>query len=313
MYKPKMFKEAEKSTASENLFVNIIVFVLILLIILVAESIIPSIMVNPELKQFIAENPTTNMKELIKISTELTMRPNIFIVSLICTGFGTLISVIYCRFMEARHLRSMGMRKEKAALHYGTGLLVGIALMTSIVLISVVTGINRISLCSDINFGLLALFLGGFLIQGMSEEFIFRGYLMNTLGSRHNTVIAVAVSAAAFSLAHFFNPGFNLLVFFNLAMFGVFAALYMICFDDIWGVCGIHSIWNFTQGNFYGISVSGTGDMDSVFRTTAKSSSAILTGGDFGIEGSILTTIVLTAGAVIMFLLIRKKSAQTHE
>ena len=313
MYKPKMFKEAEKSTASENLFVNIIVFVFILLIILIAESIIPSIMVNPELKQFMRDNPSAGMKELVQVSTELTMRPKIFLVSLLCTGFGTLISIIYCRYSEARHLSSMGVRKEKVATHYGTGLLVGIVLMTSIVLISVVTGINRISLCSDINFGLIALFLGGFLIQGMSEEFIFRGYLMNTIGSRHNTVIAVVISGVAFSLAHLFNPGFNLLVFFNLALFGVFAALYMIYFDDIWGVCGIHSIWNFTQGNFYGISVSGTGDMDSVFRTTAKSSSALLTGGDFGIEGSLITTVVLTAGAVIMFILIRKKSAQTAE
>lgn len=307
MYKPKIFRDAEKSTASDNLIVNVLVFIFIMAIIMLAEAAIPSIMVNPELKRIIAERGNADFGEMVKISSELMMQPNVFAVTLLCTGFGTLISMFYCRFVEARHLRSMGIRRENAVKRYFTGFAVGIGLMTTIVLISLIFGINRIALCPDINFGIIALFFAGFLIQGMSEEFIFRGYLMTTIGSRHNTAIAVGISAVAFSLAHLANPGFNLLVFFNLALFGVFASLYMICFDDIWGVCGIHSIWNFTQGSFYGISVSGTGDMDSVFRTTAKSSSALLTGGDFGIEGSLITTIVLGAGSVIMYMLIKRK------
>ena len=81
----------------------------------------------------------------------------------------------------------------------------------------------------------------------------------------------------------------------------------MILTDDIWGGCAIHSIWNCTQGNLYGISVSGTNEMESVMKTVAASDSKILTGGDFGIEGSIFTTIVLVTATAIVYLLMKKK------
>lgn len=308
--KPKMFEESKKSTASENLLVNIIVFIVIWTVIMIAESIIPGIMTNNELQQRLtAEGLLENMDfgRIMTISTEVSMIPKYFIPSLLCTGFGTLISIIYCRFIEARHLSSMGIRKKKMGTHYLQGLVVGIVLMTAIVLLSIVFRINNITICANINFALIGLYLIGFFVQGMSEEFIFRGYFMNTLGGRHNPVIAITVSAVAFSLAHIFNPGFNFLIFINLALFGTFASLYMIYFDDIWGVCAIHSVWNFTQGNFYGISVSGTGNTESIFRTTAVSSSDILTGGTFGAEGSIITTVVLISASAFMLYRISKQ------
>lgn len=309
--KSEMFEESKKSTASENLIINIVVFIFMFVIIMLAESVIPAVLSNPELQQiFKAEGllENTDFSRMMEISAEVNMKPKYFIPTLFCTVFGTLISIIYCRFIEARYMSSMGVRRKKAGIHYLQGLAVGVFLMTAVVLLSAAFGINRISLCSNIDFGLIALYFGGFLVQGMSEEFIFRGYLMNTVGSRHNGFIAVGVSAAAFSLAHLTNPGFNFLVFINLALFGVFASFYMIAFNDIWGVCAVHSIWNFTQGNFYGISVSGTGNTESVFRTVPVSSSVILTGGDFGIEGSIITTVVLGLGTACVLYKIRKNN-----
>lgn len=309
--KSEMFEESKKSTASENIIVNIIVFIIVFAVITLAEAVIPTIMSNAELSQkFINEGLTESgdFERMMQISTEVSMQPRYFIPTLFCTAFGTLISIIYCRFIEARYISSMGVRKEKGFIHYLQGLGVGILLMSAIVLLSVAFGINKISLCSNINFGLIGLYLLGFLLQGMSEEFIFRGYLMNTLGAHHKPWTAVLVSAAAFSLAHIMNPGFNLLVFINLALFGVFASVYMIYFNDIWGVCAVHSIWNFTQGSFYGISVSGTGNTESVFRTNAVASSVILTGGEFGAEGSIITTVVLSAGIALILYMMNKKT-----
>ena len=49
-YKPKMFEESKKSTASENLIVNILVFVGIFLIIILAESVIPTILSYDEIQ-----------------------------------------------------------------------------------------------------------------------------------------------------------------------------------------------------------------------------------------------------------------------
>ncbi len=311
--KPKMFKESEKSNVSENLIVNIFTFIVVMAIILIAESVIPWIMARDAIYARLGEmndaGGELSFDTIRRVTTEISMQSNVFIVMLFCTVFGTLIAVLYCRYAEARPLRSMGFAKPKAGLHYLQGVLVGAVMMSVIALGSVIFRASNISLCSSIKPLTVLLTLFGFLLQGMSEEVIFRGYLMNTIAGRHHPFIAIGVSAVAFSLAHVLNPGFGPLVFFNLAMFGVFASLYMIVFDDIWGVCAIHSAWNFLQGSFYGISVSGSGQAESIFRTTPNTSSKLLTGGDFGIEGSIFTTVVLAAGIALLWLKLTKAPA----
>ena len=306
--KSKMFEESKKSAASENIVVTLVIFFIMLLVIQIVESIIPTIMSNSELRERIAAEGITDVKIMMNIATEVLMQKKYLIPTLFCTIFGTIISIIYCRFVEARHLSSMGMRRRKAGLHYIQGLGVGFVMISATALLSALFGITEITRCKSVDIGVIGLMLGGFVIQGMSEEFIFRGYLMNTLGGRHNPWLAVIISSAAFSLAHIANPGFNLFIFFNLALFGVFAALYMIAFDDIWGACAIHSIWNFTQGSFYGISVSGTGETESIFRTVAASEAKLLTGGEFGIEGSIITTFVLIVSSILVLIKIKKQN-----
>ena len=56
---------------------------------------------------------------------------------------------------------------------------------------------------------------------------------------------------------HLANSGITVLAFLNLTLFGVFASVYFIKRGNIWGIGALHSIWNFVQGNFYGIRVSG--------------------------------------------------------
>lgn len=315
--KPKMFKEAEKSSASENIIVNILIFIAVFVVVMLLESVIPAIMTMPEIMSRITEEGllgiNADTQRITEISTEVSMKQKYLIPTLFCTVFAIAGSLVYCRFIEARHLSSMGLRRRKAVTHYFQGFIVGIVMMSALVGISWLFGAVDITVCKNVNYGAIGLFFLGFLIQGASEEFMFRGYFMNTLGSRFHWLIAVSVSAAAFSLAHIANPGYGLLVFFNLALFGAFAGLYMICFDDIWGACAIHFIWNFTQGCVFGISVSGTGETESILRTAASGSSALLTGGEFGIEGSIFTTIVLLAAITLVMMKIIKNNKKISE
>lgn len=314
--KSEMFEESGESLGSPSLPVQIFSFVIVFFIIYILEAIIPSIVsIDPMMQEMQSQgmlDGTTKitLKNSMAAATIISASPKIMIPSLLSTVFGTITSVIYCRNIEVRPVTSMGIRKGKIIPHYFMGLVTGIVMMTVITLMSVVFGVNSISVCSNINFGIILLYLLGFFVQGMSEEFIFRGYLMTTIGGHHSGILAVAISSAAFSAAHAFNPGFGVLSGINLVLFGVFAGMYMVCFNDIWGVCGIHSIWNFMQGNFYGISVSGTGNTESVFRTAARTSHGWLSGGKFGIEGSIFTTVVLAAGIVMVFLKIRKNQSQ---
>lgn len=314
-YKPGMFREAEKNSGAESLAGKIITFIVVFIIVILLESVAPTILTMPQISS-IAEDPEITQlefgdrfKTMVGVTSGImSASPSIMIVSLFSTIFGIITSVVYCRMMELRTLSSMGFRKEKAGAHYLRGLLTGFCLMAAITGLSIVTGVNRIAFEGG-NAGIILLYLAGFLVQGMSEEVIFRGYLMTTIGGSHKTWLAVLISAAAFSLAHAGNPGFGVFSAFNLALFGVFAAMYIIAFDDIWGISAIHSIWNFTQGSLWGISVSGTGGIESIFRTSAKSSISFLTGGEFGIEGSVFTTIVLGAGIYVLWRKITKQSS----
>lgn len=318
-HRPKMFEEASHTHTSKKLYVILLSFIAVMIIILVLESIIPGIvttrpMLDELQKQgYLDGSQKLSMKDSVAIATKVSGIPKVMIPSLFSTIFGTIAALFYCRFVEMRPMRSMGIRKKKLIPHYLLGLAVGIALMTAITLLSAAFGVNSISMCSNVNYKLLAMFLLGFFVQGMSEEFIFRGYLMTSIGgSGQHTLVAVGISAVAFAFAHAGNPGFGPVPFINLTLFGVFAAFYVILFDDIWGICAVHSIWNFTQGNFYGISVSGSSNTESVFRTTAVSSKSYLTGGKFGIEGSIFTTITLLIGtAVLIYAISRKKVQET--
>lgn len=320
-YRPKMFDEASKSHASKNIFIIILIFIAVFIVIAILESIIPGVVsIKPVLEELAnSDLDDTSVlfdpNEITALAARVASKPEVMIPTMYSTIFGTICSLIYCRCIEVRKVSSMGVKKAGFFRNYLPGIGIGLALMTTAVLLGALFGIHTVKLSDDINIGLIVLYFFGFIVQGMSEEFIFRGYFMTTIGgSGRHTLTAVCISSVAFSLAHASNPGFGPLPFFNIALFGAFAALYMILFENIWGVCAIHSIWNFMQGNFYGISVSGTGDTTSVFRTVSKSSSVFLTGGKFGIEGSILTTIVLLiATAAVVYGISKKSAAQAAE
>ena len=69
--KCRMFEESKKSTASENIIITIIIFLVMFVVIQLAESLIPSIMSNSELKQRIIAEGTTDIKRSMEISVDV--------------------------------------------------------------------------------------------------------------------------------------------------------------------------------------------------------------------------------------------------
>ena len=215
----------------------------------------------------------------------------ITVISLFATAAVTIVCLIYCRFIEKRKISSMGFRKNNALAEYLVGALIGIAIFSVAVGICLVTGALRFDgISTNIRWGFLILFFVGFLFQGMSEEVVCRGYFMISLSRSVSAVMAAVVSSIAFACLHLQNNGIAPLAFVNLTLFGLFAAVYMLKRGNIWGVCAIHSLWNFVQGNFYGISVSGMSKMETVFNMSSVSSKELWNA----------VTIVLVVGIVVM-------------
>lgn len=306
--RPEMFRQAESSRVN-NIFLQILFFILVFIVIMIAEAIVPSAMMIPKLMEYIMSDKFTGVnQEYMDFVMEVQADYKNMIATLFSTVFGTIFSVIYCWFIEKRPLSSMGIIKNKAFPNYIKGMFIGLLMFTGVFIVNIIFGaVNFNGINTDLNIGIFIIYLLAWLVQGMSEEFIFRGFLMNSIGGKHGTLPAILISAGAFSLAHIFNSGVTVLSLVNIFFFGAFMSLYMIHSENIWGVSAMHAIWNFSQGNLFGISVSGTSSGETLFLTSSAENKNFINGGAFGAEGGIATTVILAVSFAVLFLCIYRK------
>ncbi|MDQ6675287.1 MAG: CPBP family intramembrane metalloprotease [Chloroflexota bacterium] len=140
----------------------------------------------------------------------------------------------------------------------------------------------------------------GFMIQGPAEEILFRGYILENVKAKWGLGWAVSASSLTFGLLHSLNPHFGLLPFVNLLLFGVATALYKVVVDNgqLWGVFGIHTVWNWLQQVVFGLPNSGAGPVadNAVFTISPNTSlPEPIWGGGFGPEGTLGASLVLLA------------------
>lgn len=229
------------------------------------------------------------------------------LISLISTVALAICAILYCKIFEKRKLPTLGLRKSNIALEYGVGAIIGLAMYSLAFLIAFLTGSVKFEGGASFTFPIILFFLA-FIIQGASEEIFIRGYLMTSVARDYKVFLAVFFSSAVFSLIHISNAGVTVLALINIFLFGVFEGIYVLKRGDLWGACAIHSMWNFAQGNIFGSSVSGMGQMPSIFRVVSNPNMTAANGGAFGIEGGFACTIVVLVAIGIILLIPPKKS-----
>lgn len=220
----------------------------------------------------------------------------------------TIVFILYARYVERRSARSIGFTRRRIFAHYATGLVAGAALCAAVLGICTASGAMSFTGVNDaVDPRMIAAIFVGFLFQGMSEEVMLRGCFMVSMANRAPVWVAVAVSSVVFSALHLMNDSVTLLAFVNLVLYGVFAALYFLRTDNIWGVAALHSAWNFVQGNVFGVEVSGMASRHTIFEfAAAEGAPEWLSGGGFGLEGGVATTAVFGIGIAVMLLLPRR-------
>lgn len=232
--------------------------------------------------------------------------------SLYLTVIPILVSVLYCRFIEHRSLRSMGFTKQHCLKDYLIGSVIAIVMMGSGILIATLGGaLHFDGFTFKGSIGMLILFVIGWMIQGLSEEVQYRGFLLMSLGAKNHRWIAILVSSLAFAAAHLGNSGITVLSVVNLILYGAFAAIYFLRTDSIWGIAALHSFWNCAQGNLFGQKVSGLVLDTSLFTFSQNEGYDWLHGGSFGPEGGVAITLVLLIGITVLLLIPQRKSADT--
>ena len=213
--------------------------------------------------------------------------------------------IFWVKVIEKNALSSLGFVKRNWLKYLGWGIMFSLVQMGVIALIYQVSGIGSFAL-NELSLEPILFILGLFpfwLLQGGTEEVATRGWLLTRIAARTNLPLAIAISSSLFGILHMGNAGVTFLSVLNIILDGVLAALLFIYTDSIWLVVAQHGTWNYVQGNLLGFQVSGTGADASIFSFTMGSGPDWLTGGEFGAEGSIITTLVLLLSVVIVYFL----------
>ncbi len=233
-----------------------------------------------------------------------------FYMLVVMFGLTALMLSGWVLWFERRPLSTIGFN-EHGLTRFVRGYLVGLGFLLATVGVIWIAGGYRIEgggvfASAALGAGLLPIgaLLLGFIVQGSTEEIVFRGWLMQLIASRHGLVIALLVNAVLFGLAHAGNtePTKELaLGVVNIVLFGTFIGLYAAREGSLWGVCGWHAAWNWLLGLGFGLEVSGhVLDVTPlvVDLTTTEGAPWWLTGATFGPEASVVTTVILLGASV---------------
>lgn len=222
-------------------------------------------------------------------SDNLLLVQNFALIAVIAAFF------LYCKLVEKRSAQSVGFVKRGALKQYLRGSLLGLLMISLSLGIGLLSGTMAYEgIILSVPWWIILLWLLGFMVQGMSEEVALRGYAMVSLSNRMPVVWAILITSIVFGALHAFNSSFSWLAMVNLILYGIFASLYFLHTNNIWAVGAHHSIWNWAQGNLYGVEVSGMKVDATVFRFSSTGSNDLISGGGFGLEGGLAATLIIS-------------------
>ncbi|MHD0396388.1 lysostaphin resistance A-like protein [Staphylococcus simulans] len=211
------------------------------------------------------------------------------------------------KFILKKSTGSLGFYKQNWIKQYGLGAAIGSVMLIVVYLLSLLIGGTQTVFNPDASALIIFGYLIGFLIQGMTEEVLTRSLIMNVFSAKKGIVYGVIINSIFFSLMHGLNPGVDILALINLFLAGLFFSLLFYWSGSIWVAGAAHSLWNFVQGPILGVKVSGAGMPNTLLSTDLFENRALLNGGNFGLEGGLLDTLVSIVVCVILWKLCQRK------
>lgn len=230
--------------------------------------------------------------------------------ALVAAALPGVVAVAAALAVDRRTLTDLGLGVDRDwMIDFAFGLGLGAVLMTGVFLVALVAGWVRVV-------GLFAAgsspggFAGGFaaltalfLVVGVSEELVARGYVLTNVAeglagylTREQAVaVAVLASSLLFGVAHLRNPGATPLSTLGITAAGVFLAVGFVLTGDLAIPAGVHVSWNLFQGGVYGFAVSGLGVGTAVVDTD-ETGPDLVTGGAFGPEAGLLGLAAVVVG-----------------
>ena len=203
------------------------------------------------------------------------------------------------KFIDKKKFKDIGF----TSLKYGyknliVGFLIGAFSIAIIVLILSVSGAITIVKNSNTKTYYLLWGLYTFILVGLEEELMSRGYFINALNQMGKPWLSVLISSIIFSLMHILNPNIVFLGLLNIFLIGVLFSYMYIKTGNLWMPIGYHISWNYFQGYIFGFSVSGNA-VRGIYNAFPKNN--FLSGGEFGLEGGVIATLVILITFLILY------------
>ena len=282
----RLFRLAERGQREPSVTLAILVVPATLAIMIVCQ-----VAARGVLRRLLAREPADSVAELL--------------------GFSSIFGVLWLllHFWSRRPFSSLGFDTSGPLRPITTGSAAAIVMMSATAAALILAGASVTSggfQSGGIGaLGAAILGLAPTTVQSSSEEALFRGWLLQSIGVRLGPLAGVLLSSLIFTLAHA-TTGPPPLGWINLFLFGSVAALFAISEGGLWAACAWHTIWNWTQGGLLGFAVdrsAGGGLIASIHATGPD----YITGGAFGPEGGIVVTVVLLAAIGVLWLNVRQQ------
>ena len=144
---------------------------------------------------------------------------------------------------------------------------------------------------------------------GIVEEMVFRGFILNLLKEKYNIKIAIILPSLIFGLLHIIGIPFNILTYMQIifagTLVGIMFSLISIKENNILSSSLVHSFWNiFIIGGILNIGTEF--NKYSIYNYVLKNKNILFTGGEFGIEISIISIVSYMIVIYLVFKSLKK-------
>ena len=238
------------------------------------------------------------------------------------SGTSNLVDEAFCLFLSIflmtkiskLKIEQLGFTKDNIVFSYLKGALFGTLQIFTVFFI--IFGLKAIDVyyVGNISILLLIKVFIIFIFQALLEEILFRGYLMPFFSKVIGIKFTITLLSFLFTCIHLFNPNLDIIGLANVFLAGVTFSLIYYYTGNLWLVGAMHTLWNFILGFIVGSQISGIITYNSVFFSIPVENKDLISGGVFGFEASIVTTIVeLTISLFVIYLIKKEKNKITFE
>ncbi len=230
--------------------------------------------------------------------------PNFYSGILLNFFVSVVLVFVFTKLINRSSFSALGLQWKITAKERWIGLLTGIFLSCFIATILWMLQLVQ-WFTDDVDATGLSIAFGLMLLVAIGEELVFRGYLLGNMMQSTSKEAALIFSALVFAVLHSLNPNFNLTAFINIFLAGLLLGINYIFTRNLWFGILFHFSWNFFQGSVLGFPVSGL-QLSSLLQQNS-SGSILLTGGEFGLEASWLTSFAFAAAIFLLYTFFSKK------